>query len=233
MPGREPGPPTSRAAASPSSDPRRPPRVDGHLPRYVAAQRYFNVPPPLHQAAHDHQCSVSLTVSRCPKRCPRSALKWRTRRDLREPSLFAVDGSLWLRLFDGAQVARSILLRATGLSPPGSPRRSVRNVLDDRPAASSRGAGASSAPNQVSRLRFNAMFGGRAVTWFVVVGAAACVLAASCTGKPAAAVSSSSTKGSTTKPTPSSEPAHSSATPTPRGVLGCSIRSTSKPGDPT
>ena len=53
------------------------------------------------------------------------------------------------------------------------------------------------------------------MTWFVVVGAAACVLAASCTGKTAATgISSSSTKVSTTEPTPSSEPSHSSATPT-------------------
>jgi hypothetical protein len=63
------------------------------------------------------------------------------------------------------------------------------------------------------------MFGGRALTWFVVVGAAACVLAASCTGKTAATgISSSSTKVSTTKPTPSSEPSPSSATPIPQKI---------------
>jgi hypothetical protein len=63
------------------------------------------------------------------------------------------------------------------------------------------------------------MFGGRALTWFVVVGAAACVLAASCTGKTAATgISSSSTKVSTTKPTPSTEPSPSSATPIPQKI---------------
>jgi hypothetical protein len=64
-----------------------------------------------------------------------------------------------------------------------------------------------------------AMFGERPLTWSVVVGAAVCFLAASCTGETGATTGTTSASATVSKPKPtSSKPPHSSAKPTPQRI---------------